>query len=158
MPWKDGSVEEIISMVNSLPGLVRLRFEHCYFEDDDLEGLLSNLPNLRALSLTGRFGESFGDDMGSYLTDKGLGFIAQCCPNLRSLDVSYHRQVTVSGVKATVDNCTHLRELYISNTREDMKKVASLATRSDTLLLLKCFGGFSPNKEHFREAIMASGG
>jgi len=157
-PWSAASIWQLISAVSNLSQLVRLRFEDCHFHDSDLESLLWNLPHLKSLALTGCFGVRIGGQFGSYLTDDGFAVIARCCPKLQSLNVSYHRRATVSGVKTILENCKHLRELYVTNVQIDASELETLVSLSSTLLLFGRFCGLGSNKEDLRDAIVASGG
>lgn len=154
--WSSEQTDELVSAVSSLSNLVRLRFEDCDFYNSHLERLLSNLPNLRALILTGRFGESCGRPGGSHITDEGCNVIARCCPNLQVLDLSDQKKATASGAKTILEECHHLRELCVSDEQLSARDITRLISLSSTLLL---FGRFRRLQgDSLKEAIIASGG
>ena len=154
-PWSLESTEQLVEAVSGLSNLVRLSFADCHFYDNHLERLLSNLPHLRALSLTGQFGYSVFGRTGSHITDSGLCIVARRCPDLQALGVSDQGKVTVTGAATILKECRNIREFYISHENVSICDIESLARLSSTLLV---FGRFRAGGESLRKALIASGG
>jgi len=115
------------------------------------------MPRLRSLTLSGAFGD---DRPGSYLTDVGFNAIAVLCPDLQSLDLSYHSLATADSVETILRNCKQLRELHVPRVQIRNEDLAGLVGLSDTLLLIRFGGpGFTgPPVASIKEAIIATGG
>jgi hypothetical protein len=82
-----------------------------------------------------------GDDRpGSYLTDVGFNTIVVLCPDLQSLDLSYHGLATADSVENILRNCKQLCELHVPRVQIRNEDLAGLVGLPDTLLLIR-FGG-----------------
>ena len=154
--WENSAPEALVSVVSTLTNLVTLSFDDCYFHDDNLEGLLSTLTELRYLTLTGCFGDN---RPGGYLTDRGFETIARLCPNLQSLDLNYYKKATKNGVEAILRSCRHLRELQVSYAKIPSGDLPRLLQQSDTLLLFSYGTPLCPlPRPDIRKAVIETGG
>ena len=156
-PWSRNVVDSLVTSISFHGTLVKLSVDDCYFRDQDIANLLGEMPRLRSLTLSGAFGDN---QPGSYLTDVGFNAIAALCPDLQSLDLSYHGLATTDSVETILRNCKQLRELHIPRVQIHNLDLAGLVRLSDTLLLLR-FGGPSfggPPITSIKKAIIATGG
>ena len=150
-------VDSLVTSISFHGTLVKLSVDDCYFRDQDIANLLGEMPRLRSLSLSGAFGD---DQPGSYLTDVGFNVIAVLCPDLQSLDLSYHGLATADSVETILRNCKQLHELHVPRVQIHNLDLAGLVRLSDTLLLNR-FGGpgfTSAPITSIKEAIIATGG
>jgi hypothetical protein len=132
---------------------VKLAVSDSQFRDEHVKIIILGLTNLRSLSLQGNFAPQL---FGGFLTDKTCDFVANRCPDLQTLDLSYQRKVTTGGLADVLSACRNLRELQTSATIEAPDLVHLIQT-SPTLLIF----GFDSNhfsEEIFRRAIESTGG
>uniref|UniRef100_A0A0G4GTX6 Uncharacterized protein n=1 Tax=Chromera velia CCMP2878 TaxID=1169474 RepID=A0A0G4GTX6_9ALVE len=130
------------SLIASLASLSRLRTLRLSFwrlSDEDVESLAASLPNLRDLDVASAPGEGYG----GHLSSAACKAIAQGCPHLQMLDISYHEDVEFDGIQELLRLCVHLRELDISRcraseTEEAVSRVVDCSVLSGgSLLILK---------------------
>lgn len=159
--WLDHDKAHLLTKIGSLSSLVSLTLDGGHLIDSDLE-FLRSLSGLRCLNLAGQFGEDGAGNTGLSLTDKACQIIAECCPDLQQLELSYNRQVTATGVRDILTSCRHLRELRATATRITIDDLPNLLPSSSTLLLLS-FGELLPKRSAdtqslLRAAIQSTGG
>ena len=157
--WCIPEAQALVGKFSQLPDLVSLSTDNHGFTDDDLINFLPCLKNLRNLNVCGRFGNNhFYDIRHSMLTDKGLMAIAQYCPKLQSLDVSYNRKATVRGVKAVLMKCQDLVDLEAADLGISAQNVSELLSLSKNLLFFR-FEGCRGHEEYLlQDAMKASKG
>lgn len=155
VPWSNAKCERLAQAVGSLTGLVSLSIQNCYFHDRHLESLLRDPSNLRCLSLSGMFGDM---RLGSYLTDEAAGTIARLCPNLDSLDLSFQRQITSHGIEAVLVGWTSLKQFYAMDCIIRGDELATLLSKSSSLLYFAIWPTSSLNRLALNEAVIATNG
>ena len=138
-----------------LCNLQSLSIDRHSFIDADIQGLLPILPQLRSLSLEGRFGNRPFLSQVS-LTDQFMNLVAGNCRNLQSLKLSYNRQITSAGWLTVTEACPLLRNIVAFDTGLKAIHLEELVRCSPQLLRI-CFS--PPNdKRAMEKATTASQG
>lgn len=161
--WEDTQL--LAEAIAEMPNLRKLSLKHQKFQDEEVEILLGpHDRKLRALALTGQFGDNMtGGPRPGYLTDASLKKIAQKCPKLQALQVSFNRAVTKEGIQAVMDACP-LRQLYADACKIKISQWKELLVRCPTLIRLYWSfpeGVFNMSRQYIHEieqAIAASEG
>jgi len=159
--WRKNDTTVIAAAIGTLSNLVNLRIMDTSFESNELRLILPNLPHLRCLTITGRFGESQHPDDRNVLplTDNDYCYIAETCPKLQLLDVSYHRSSTDKGIEAILRDCPDLIELRCAYSSISKDSMISLLQQHEKLLLFS-FGNYTGGMslDEKRSIIMATDG
>lgn len=96
------------AIAKSCRNLVNATLEGCRnFQRATLHGLLRSNQNLVHLNLTGLAATS----------NASCAIIAQTCPNLETLNVSWCHKVEARGLKAVIDACNRLKDLRAGEVR-----------------------------------------
>mmetsp|Transcript_12680 Transcript_12680/g.30159 ORF Transcript_12680/g.30159 Transcript_12680/m.30159 type:complete len:654 (+) Transcript_12680:100-2061(+) len=151
-PWSRQTCKAFVRAIVPLKKLVKLSVADNYFQDDDLDELLSGRTNLRSLDLSGGFG--CGRANNHLITDEGLRIIARNCPNLQRLELYHQKAITMAGLERILRACRHLRELAVGvSVDASLSRILPIA---DNLLRLGIDGSLpAPIIE---DAVLATGG
>lgn len=152
--WTTFEATTVAENVGRMKNLIKLGIEDSYLEPIQVRTMLSDLPHLRCLELSGQAGD-FREV--TVLRDTEFRFIAQACPELQQLDLSYHRSCTYEGVEAVLRECRNLREFRCSGIAIPGHRLAPLLRQQKKLLLFSV-GDAGINSNTQRDIIMASGG
>lgn len=152
--WHDAAKAAVLEKIGSLTSLVSLTLDGGHLRDSDL-GFLQNLPNLRSLNLAGQFGHWVESSTGLSVTDEGCKLIADACPDLQQLELSYNRQVTSDGVRYILEACRHLRELRVAGSKVSLVNLVDILPSSHTLLLLS-FGDTIPAEKENPTSLLSA--
>jgi hypothetical protein len=110
--WTTFEATTVAENIGKMKDLLRIEFEDdSHLEPIQVRTMLSDLPHLQCLELCGQFGD-FREV--TVLRDTEFRFIAQACPGLQQLDLSYHHSCAYEGVEAILRECRSLRELECS--------------------------------------------
>ena len=122
--WQSSDVDELIRKLSQIRNLRTLCLDDIALSPRNLQTLAPRLSQVRDLSLEGAFG-----GQGGSITDASLALIADSCPNLLSLDVSYQRGITFAGLKHILQRIS-LVDLEASDIRLSTHQVANLVGNS----------------------------
>jgi hypothetical protein len=102
-------------------------------KDEDLEGMLSDLSNLRDLEISGNFGSTNLSTLNvGHLTDHGCELLSRLLP-----DLNYQRRITKRGASVFLQNCHHLRSrsIDLADANIGASDLPELLRLSESLLL-----------------------
>jgi len=152
--WTTFEATAVAENIGKMKNLIKIGIEDSHLEPIQVRTMLSDLPHLRCLELSGQFGH-FREV--TVLRDTEFRFIAQACPELQQLDLSYHHSCTYEGVEAVLRECRNLREFRCSGIVIPGHRLAPLLRQQEKLLLFSV-GDAGINSNIQRDIIMASGG
>jgi hypothetical protein len=152
--WTTFEATTVAENIGKMKNLIKLGIEDSHLEPIQVRMMLSDLPHLRCLELSGQFGD-FREV--TELRDTEFRFIAQACPELQELDLSYHHSCTYEGVEAVLRECRNLCEFRCSGIAIPGHRLAPLLRQQDKLLLFSV-GDAGINSNIKRDIIMATGG
>lgn len=159
--WSPEDTAEMISRLSQMTQLETLILGSVPITDSQLESILPSLPHLRCLDVSGVWGDNGSSRNIGQLTDRSCEIIAQCLPELESLELSNHAGITEQGALHVAQNSPYLRKLAMESCKIAAKDAAQVVSCSTSLLLFR-FGryfGVSPSDApHFLDAIRATGG
>ena len=156
--WSVAEVHVLVAKNSQLKNLVTLSLADSALGDVDVWTMLPFLQNLKCLDLSGKFGDNYHDERNSLLTDSGLEAIACSCPHLQSLDLSYQRQGTISGVRTLLDKCSDLVELDAANLQIGVQHVVEILGRKNKLIFFGCSEVPASQQFIVQNAIVGTGG
>jgi hypothetical protein len=126
--WGSVATVDLANAIANFSNLRKLVFLHNQFQDPHAEIILRDKSQLRVLNLAGTFGTRRS---GGWLTDRTLHTIADNCPRLQSLNVSFHRRM--QAIYTVLIKCP-LRDLDISGLRIPIQALPPMVAESQTLL------------------------
>lgn len=151
-------VDELVRKLSQIRNLRTLALEDIALSPLNLRTLAPRLARVRDLSLEGAFG-----GQGGSINDASLALIADSCPNLLSLNVSYQREITFAGLKRTLRNL-NLIDLEASDISLSTHQVADIVRNSSLKFLRYSNAGNrweSPGEQELRiirEAVVRRNG
>lgn len=138
----------LASRIADCTRLERLTLVNCTnLTDESLELILSRMPNLVALDLTG---------VGS-VTDRSIKALARTASRLQGINLGGCKHVTDEGIGELANNCTLLRRVKLASLQVTNQSVIHLARRCPLLLEMDLNGCVMISNAAIRELWTCSG-
>ncbi|CUA69166.1 SCF E3 ubiquitin ligase complex F-box protein grrA [Rhizoctonia solani] len=140
--------DHLISRIADCTRLERLTLVSCVnLTDGSLEGILSKMPNLVALDLTG---------VGS-VTDRSITAVSRIASRLQGINLGGCKLITDEGITQLARNCTLLRRVKLAGLQVTNESVTLLARQCPLLLEMDLTGCTSISNDAIREIWACSG-
>ncbi|CAE6535153.1 unnamed protein product [Rhizoctonia solani] len=138
----------LISRIADCTRLERLTLVSCVnLTDESLEGILSKMPNLVALDLTG---------VGS-VTDRSITAVSRIASRLQGINLGGCKLITDQGITQLAKNCTLLRRVKLAGLQVTNQSVTLLARQCPLLLEMDLTGCAAISNDAIREIWTCSG-
>ena len=151
LAWTRNDSASLANSISQCKQLVRLNLRPSDLRDSDVEMIVSGLPKLRLLFVSGPF-----DGKGGHLTDKACKSISRHCTNLQQLNIGSQRKITLAGVKRVFKSCPHLRMFHTSANIKPNEAKSLVSMAPPTLLFIGLETRF--DEITYRDLIVAVGG
>ncbi|CCO28119.1 SCF E3 ubiquitin ligase complex F-box protein grrA AltName: Full=F-box and leucine-rich repeat protein grrA [Rhizoctonia solani AG-1 IB] len=140
--------DHMISRIADCTRLERLTLVNCvHLTDESLEGILSKMPNLVALDLTGV----------SSVSDRSIGALARTASRLQGINLGGCKMVTDEGIIQLATHCTLLRRVKLASLQVTNQSVIHLARQCPLLLEMDLNGCTAISNDAIRELWSCSG-
>ncbi|KAG8690961.1 SCF ubiquitin ligase complex subunit [Ceratobasidium sp. 423] len=138
----------MVSRIADCTRLERLTLVNCTnLTDESLEGILSKMPNLVALDLTG---------VGS-VSDRSITALAHTASRLQGINLGGCKLVTDEGIVQLATHCTLLRRVKLAGLQVTNQSVIHLARQCPLLLEMDLNGCTAISNDAIRELWTCSG-
>ncbi|CAE7178795.1 unnamed protein product, partial [Rhizoctonia solani] len=140
--------DHLISRIADCTRLERLTLVNCVnLTDESLETVLSKMPNLVALDLTG---------IGA-VTDRSITAVSRVASRLQGINLGGCKLITDEGITQLATNCTLLRRVKLAGLQVTNQSVIHLARQCPLLLEVDLTGCTAISNDAIREIWTCSG-